>query len=90
MSLLKLFKRNNSAPVARERLQILLSHERTSIAGVPELVAILREEILAVVARHVAVDADKVAIRMDRGDTISTLEIEVEIPNGKRLVERAA
>jgi cell division topological specificity factor len=81
MNILNFFQRKNSAPVARERLQILLAHERGVIGGKPELVSLLQEEILAVIAKHVAVDKDQVQIRMDRGDALSTLEIEVEIPN---------
>jgi cell division topological specificity factor len=75
-----LFKRRSSAPVARERLQILLAHERSAL-GQSNLVSILREEILAAISRHVAVEPDKVQVKMDRGAAISTLEIEVEIPN---------
>jgi cell division topological specificity factor len=41
---------------------------------------VLREEILAVITRHVSVAPDQVRIRADRGATISTLEVEVEIP----------
>ena len=80
MSLFNLFRRQGSAPVARERLQILLAHER-SRRGQPDLLAILREEILAAIAKHVAVDQDCVVVRMDRGSTVSTLEIDVELPN---------
>lgn len=75
-----LFRRRNSAPVARERLQILLAHERSAL-GQSNLVTVLREEILAAISRHVAVEPDKVQVKMDRGAAISTLEIEVEIPN---------
>jgi cell division topological specificity factor len=81
MNILNFFQRKNSAPVARERLQILLAHERGVLGGKPELVSLLQEEILAVIAKHVAVDKEQVQIRMDRGDALSTLEIEVEIPN---------
>lgn len=74
------FKRSNSAPVARERLQILLAHERSAL-GRSNLIAVLQEEILAAISRHVSVEPDKVQVKMDRGATVSTLEIEVEIPN---------
>ena len=40
----------------------------------------LREEILAVIAKHVAVERDKVQVKMDRGDAMSTLEVDIEIP----------
>lgn len=74
-------RRSGSAPVARERLQILLAHERGTL-GQPDLVNILREEILAVVSRHVALDPDKVIVKMDRGESVSTLEVDIELPNG--------
>ena len=69
-----------SAPVARERLQILLAHERGQ-RGQPDLLEVLRAEILAVVSRHVVLDPEKVMVRMDRGDTVSTLEVDIEVPN---------
>ena len=74
-----LFRRKSSAPVARERLQILLAHER-SLSGKSDLAAVLQEEILAVIARHMAIDRDKVQVKLDRGDSVSTLEIDIEMP----------
>ncbi len=59
MSFFSFARRRNSAPVARERLQILLEYERRIISQ-SDLVAVLRQEILAVVGRHVSVDPDKV------------------------------
>ncbi|MBX9455074.1 MAG: cell division topological specificity factor MinE [Rhizobium sp.] len=79
MNIMNLFKRQKSAPLARERLQVLLSHERSSI-GQSDLVAILREEILAVISKHVQLDADKVQVKLDRDKTVTLLEIDVEIP----------
>ena len=80
MNLIALFRRRSSAPIARERLQVLLAHERV-VTGKSDLLATLQEEILAVIAKHVAVDRDKVTIKMDRGDAVSTLEIDVEVPS---------
>lgn len=79
MNLLTLWQRR-SAPVARERLQLLLAHER-SARGQPDLLGVLREEILDVIRRHVAFEPDKVQIKMDRGKTVSTLAVDIEIPN---------
>jgi cell division topological specificity factor len=72
--------RTASAPVARERLQILLAHER-GLRGQPDLLDLLRSEILAVVSRHVAFDPEKLNIRMERGNDVSMLEIDIEVPN---------
>lgn len=88
MSVFNLFRRG-SAPVARERLQILLAHERNARSQ-PDLLGVLREEILGVIGRHVTLDPDKVQIRMDRGKTVSTLEVDIEIPNGFALARAAS
>lgn len=78
---LRLFgSRTASAPVARERLQILLAHER-GLRGHPDLLELLRAEILAVVSRHVAFDAEKLRVKMDRGSLVTMLEIDIEVPN---------
>jgi len=69
-----------TAPVARERLQILLAHER-GLRGHPDLLELLRSEILAVVSRHVAFDPERLQIKMERGNLVSILEIDVEVPN---------
>jgi cell division topological specificity factor len=82
MSLLRLFNgRSATAPVARERLQILLAHER-GLRGQSDLLGLLREEILAVVSRHVMLDPDKVIVKMERGKNVSMLEVDIEVPNG--------
>ncbi len=78
MSIFRFFAKRQSAPTARERLQVLLAHERSSLSS--DLVGILREEILAVIAKHVQLDNDCVQVKMDRGERVSVLEIDVEIP----------
>jgi cell division topological specificity factor len=80
MSFFNLFTRGGSAPVARERLQILLSYERQA-RGQPDLLGILREEILAAIGKHVTVDRDNVVMKMDSGPTVSTVEIEIVLPH---------
>jgi cell division topological specificity factor len=88
MSMFGLFRRRSSAPVARERLQILLAHERGA-RGQSDLLAILREEILAVIEKHVPIERDNVQIKMDRGDAVSLLEIDIEIPNSVGMLRSA-
>jgi cell division topological specificity factor len=83
MNFFGLFKRGGSAPVARDRLQILLAHER-STPGSFDLLTLLRHEILAAVARHVDIDPGGVSVQMTRRNKISTLEVEIEIPNSIR------
>jgi cell division topological specificity factor len=79
MNLFRFLKPRGTAPVARERLQILLAHERVAL-GPRDLVTILRDELLATIARHIEFDPEKLSVKMERSDAVSTLEIDVEIP----------
>lgn len=80
MNLFNFLKPRPSAPVARERLQILLAHER-AVSGGADLMATLKEEIIAVIAKHFPLEREKVQVKLDRGDAYSTLEIDIEVPS---------
>jgi cell division topological specificity factor len=81
MNLFRLLMGRRSAPLARERLQILLTHERGA-TGHSGLIAVLREEILGVIARHVDVTPERVEVRLQHGAGVAILEIDVEVPEG--------
>lgn len=82
MSVLTFLKPRGSGSVARERLQLILAHERAERAetGRPDLIITLREEILNVIAKHVTVERDKVQIKLERGEGVSTLGVDIEFP----------
>jgi len=80
MRLFRFLKPVSSAPVARERLQILLEYERRMVSQ-SSLITTLQEEILAVVSRHVSVDPEKIHVSVDSGDGFSTLAVDIQIPN---------
>lgn len=85
-----LFVRQRSATTAHHRLQVLLMHERCT-GGNPDLIPMLREDILAAISKHVTVDPDKVRLKIERGETVSQLEIDIEIPTPmKHAAERRA
>ena len=84
-----LFGRRRSATTAHHRLQVLLMHERCA-GGKPDLIPILREDILAAIGKHIAVDPDKVHLKIERGETVSQLEIDIEIPTPIKHMEQRA
>ena len=97
MSVLRFFQRPSSAPspepissasAARDRLKVLLAHER-AVAGQSKLVETLRDEILAVIGQHMAVERDKVQVTMDHGEAVSTLALEIEL-SASAAAQRAA
>jgi cell division topological specificity factor len=72
-------KAQPSAAAAKERLQIVLAHERIGRTR-EDFLPRLQQELVAVVARYVAIDPAKVNVNLDRGGDISTLAIEIELP----------
>ena len=76
----KLPRQPPSASVAKERLQILLAHERTELSR-PDLLPDLQRDIMDVILRHLEIDRDKVVMKLDRAPDLSTLEINIELPH---------
>ena len=76
-------RKPSSAQTAKERLQILLAHERTSNSG-PDFLPPLQRDILEVVRRHMDVDSDAVDIKLERSDDLSSLEINIEFPGARK------
>lgn len=86
MSLLDYFrsKRNRrSAGLAKERLQILVAHERAARDGLDYLPA-LQDELLAVIQKYVQVDRDAVQIELDREGDYEVLELNVTLPEREK------
>ena len=81
MRLLGFFAPRRTAPIARERLHLMFAHQRTE-AERTHLVDTLREELLAVIAKHIAIDRDKVKLKITRQDGVSTLDLDIELPAG--------
>lgn len=80
MSIFKyLRKRKDSASVAKERLQIIISHERAQRSG-PDYLPKLQEEILQVVSKYIQIDKNQVKVHVDRMDDGSILELNVSVP----------
>lgn len=69
-----------SAAQAKERLQIVMAHERVGRTG-PDFLPMLQQELLAVIAKYVDLDSKKVEVKLDRGAEYSTLEVNVELPS---------
>jgi cell division topological specificity factor len=79
MTLLNFFrKRNPSASIAKERLQIVLAHERAG-RHAPDFLPLMQKEVLAVVAKYLDVTDEMIKIHLERVGETSVLEINVEI-----------
>jgi cell division topological specificity factor len=75
-------ERRNSAAVAKDRLKIVLAHERAS-RDAPEFLPALQKELLEVVGRYVEIRSDMLHINVGKSGDTSLLEINVEIDSAK-------
>ena len=82
MSLLTalLGEKKSTASVAKERLQIILAHERASRSTTPEYLPALQRELLAVVLKFVQINPDDVKVHVERQDNLEVLEVKIELP----------
>lgn len=82
MSLLDYFRstKTNSAALAKERLQILVAHERSS-RNQPTYLPKLQKELLAVVRKYVNVDQDAISINFEQDDDQEVLELNIVLPD---------
>ncbi len=89
MRLLDWFRRGRerSAETAKQRLQVLVALDRSGGGG-PDFLPLLQKELLDVIRKYVDVDEERVKVELERGDDLSVLEVNVELPN-ERLAARA-
>ncbi|HET8790410.1 MAG TPA: cell division topological specificity factor MinE [Modicisalibacter sp.] len=81
MKLLEFLKRERkkSASVAKERLQIIVAHQRSQ-RDQPDYMPMLEKELLEVIRRYVNVGQEAISISLDREDDCSVLELNVTLP----------
>ncbi len=81
MSLLDYFRssKRKSASIAKERLQILVAHERT-YRNQPSYIPQLQQELLDVVRKYVSVDQDAISVNFEQDENQETLELNIVLP----------
>jgi len=95
MRLLEFFRRppqeqpeRRSADAARERLQIILAHERVDRWS-KDILPLIKEDILKAIEKHIPVTKDKVDVKLQSSTDISTLEVNIELPDMRNLKVKA-
>jgi cell division topological specificity factor len=90
MWLVNLFsRRQTSAAVAKERLQIVLTHERVGRSG-PDFLPLLQQELFDVLGRYVDIRNDSIHVNLDNSGETQLLEINIEIDSTRIKPARAA
>jgi len=71
------FKRKQSAESAKERLQLVLIHDRTDLTSVE--LNVLKDELLQVISRHVDIDRDAVQIEVEHDGRAQRLVADIPL-----------
>lgn len=81
MNFLDYFRKesNNSAAIARDRLQIIVAHERSK-KNQPDYLPKLQEELLEVIGRYIAIDREQIDVQLEKLDECSVLELNITLP----------
>ena len=74
-----------TASVAKERLQIILAHERAGRgAATPDYMPALQEELLEVIAKYIHIDRDSFKVQLEKHGEYEVLELNITLPESAR------
>ncbi|MCX7276656.1 MAG: cell division topological specificity factor MinE [Burkholderiales bacterium] len=78
-------EKKKTATVAKERLQIILAHERSGRGNSrPDYLPALQRELVAVISKYVSINADDIKVHLERQDNLEVLEVKIELPEALR------
>ncbi|MBT0570273.1 cell division topological specificity factor MinE [Curvibacter sp. CHRR-16] len=86
MSLLSLFigEKKKTASVAKERLQIILAHERSGRnPGQPDYLPALQRDLVAVISKYIQINQEDIKVHLEKQDDLEILEVKIELPDAK-------
>jgi cell division topological specificity factor len=78
-------EKKKTASVAKERLQIILAHERSGRgASRADYLPELQKELIAVISKYVSIRAEDIKVHLERQDDLEVLEVKIELPDAVR------
>ena len=86
MSFLSFFlgEKKKTATVAKERLQIILAHERSGRGNRADYLPQLQQELVAVISKYVQISPDDIKVSLERQENLEVLEVKIELPDAAR------
>lgn len=78
--LLSQSKSQNSASIAKERLQIIVAHERGQRAQ-PDYLPQLQKDLLEVIRKYVPIDQEQIQVELENQGNCSILELNITLPD---------
>jgi cell division topological specificity factor len=75
-------EKKKTANVAKERLQIILAHERGGRTSVPDFLPALQRDLIAVISKYIKIDPSDIKVNLERDANMEILEVKIELPDG--------
>lgn len=69
-----------TAAIAKERLTLLIAHERNDQNGKPDFLPALQQELVAVISKYVSVNPDDIRVSLEKQGNYEVLEVKIELP----------
>lgn len=77
-------EKKKTANVAKERLQIILAHERTGNRNhQPDYLPQLQRDLVAVICKYIKINPEDIKVNLERQDNLDVLEVKIELPDAK-------
>jgi cell division topological specificity factor len=77
-------EKKQTANVAKERLQLILAHERSGRnAAEPDYLQDLQRDLIAVVSKYIKIDVKDIKVNLDRHGNLEVLEVKIELPDAR-------
>lgn len=75
-------KKKTSANIAKERLQLILAHERSGKDGAPQpdYLPALQQELITVITKYIKISPEDIKVNLERHDDLEVLEVKIELP----------
>ena len=75
-------EKKKTASVAKERLQIILAHERSGRSSTePDYLPALQRDLIEVISRYININPEDIKVQLDREDNLEVLEVKIELPD---------
>ena len=77
-------EKKKTASVAKERLQIILAHERSGRnAAEPDYMYDLQRDLIAVISKYIKINSNDIKVNMERQGNLEVLEVKIELPDAR-------
>lgn len=77
-------EKKTTASVAKERLQLILAHERNGRNAKPDYLPQLQRELVAVISKYVNINPNDLKVTVEHEGDLEVLEVKIELPESAR------